>query len=246
MLKNKISVVFPVYYDERIYKSVARIIYLLEKEQIKHEVIVSGMLKEIDNLGNAIFVQTSQRGKGLAVREGVLQAEGEVIIICDADFPVSEKDFIGLLCELKDKNVVFGDRRSFYKKDKLNYSMVRRFISNIFNKVVGVLFSTKGIDTQCGLKGFRADKAKLIYSYTNLNGFLSDIEIVLICKSLMITIYNFSITWKHIHGSTVSLLFDTPQILIDFFKLMWVKRITREERYNKAIKLGRFASMRAG
>lgn len=234
MTKCKVSIVFPVYLDERVYNSVIRVYDLFKKKQINHEIIVSGILEHPDNLSHATYVKTHRKGKGLAVKEGVIQASGEIILVCDADFPVQEKVLIGILYESIGKEVVFGDRRSFYEKDKLNYSTKRRVISKLFNRVVSTVLPTNRLDTQCGLKCFKAEVAKRVYKHTSLDGFLSDIEVVLICRQLKISIHSFPLKWKHVGGSTFSLLFDTPRIIIDFFRLAWLANIGKGKDITRA------------
>lgn len=218
----EVSVVMPVYDDRRVLTSIDRVIKILKEKNIKHELIVSGVFKDPEKLKHVIFVEANRKGKGYAVKRGVFHSRGRKIIVCDADFPVEESIFIGMLQEMEGKDVLFGKRVSFINDASGSYPLKRRIISKVFRTVVGFIFSTQGIDTQCGLKCFKANVAHSIYSNTRTNGLLTDIEVTVLCRQQGITIHHLPLTWKHVPESTISLVKDSPSVLYEMIKLVWI------------------------
>ena len=122
---------------------------------------------------------TTNRGKGYAIRKGVEQACGEIIIYTDIDFPYSMLSMLKLYEGLKNNqcDVAVG------VKDKAYYNQVpkvRKVISYCLRFLVRLFLSMPITDTQCGLKGFNS-KAKPLFLATTNNRYLFDLEFIRNC-----------------------------------------------------------------
>lgn len=116
------------------------------------------------------------RGKGAAVRTGMLAATCEIRMFTDADIPFQYSVFRDILSAFERENadVVVGDRR---KSDYFQKSpMVRRMGSAVFSLVVDIIMTRRLGDTQCGLKAFRRSTVEEIFGQQQLQGFAADIE----------------------------------------------------------------------
>ncbi|MBC7552825.1 MAG: glycosyltransferase [Taibaiella sp.] len=118
-------------------------------------------------------------GKGHAIRQGVAQAIGDIIIYTDIDIPYTEGSMRAVYNKLhiNECDVAVG------VKDEAYYThlpAVRRFISRCLRLMIGTFLSMPVTDTQCGLKGFRS-KVKPLFLATTINRYLFDLEFVRNC-----------------------------------------------------------------
>lgn len=116
------------------------------------------------------------KGKGAALRKGIGQAGGELIIYTDIDFPYTEESFLKIFHALNTENydVAIGIKNEEYYAHSPRY---RTFISKILRKGIGFFFNMPVTDTQCGLKGFN-QQGKAIFLETTIDRYLFDLEFV--------------------------------------------------------------------
>ncbi len=123
------------------------------------------------------------KGKGYAVRAGMLAAKGKYRIFTDADipfgFPAIERIFYYL--DFKEFDVCIGNRKSENSQYLLQRGFMRKLSSQIFTFIISRYVVTGVNDTQCGLKGFRAHAADFLFSRSQIDGFAFDVEILYIC-----------------------------------------------------------------
>ena len=214
----QLSVIVPVYNEQDyIQSSLYEIVNFLELEQkYSWELIIVDdgsyddtfdFVKEIASNHNDIKLinYKPNRGKGFAVRTGVLDSVGEYIVFLDADLstPIQEiNNAIPLLYQGVD--LVVGSR-AHPESDIIVYpSIFRRLASSIFdlvrNQIVGL---SEFSDTQCGFKAARSDSIKPIYSKALIDRFMFDVEILFLAKKLKLDIKELPVVWKDSPGSTV-------------------------------------------
>lgn len=120
------------------------------------------------------------RGKGAAVRAGMKAAKGRVRLFTDNDVPFQLSvigDFFRLL-DREDADVVCGDRRLARSRYFDRISWARRQESRIFSLMVSWSKMDKATDTQCGIKGFRAEVAEDLFSVCRIDRFAFDVELL--------------------------------------------------------------------
>lgn len=177
---------------------------------------------------------TQNRGKGYAVRRGMLGAKGELILFCDADLATPQEETEKLLVRIEaGADVAIGSRPLRDSKLEVRQPRLREFLGRAFNVVVQVL-GIRGIDdTQCGFKLFRQTPAREIFSRCKLDGFGFDFETLMIARDLGYRIDEVPIRWSHQEGSKVVLMRDGPRMLRDLVKLrLRGKRARLEPRKN--------------
>ena len=161
-------------------------------------------------------------GKGYAVRQGVGQATGDIIIYSDVDFPYTVASMEAVYNELVANNcdVAVGVKDDQYYS---HLGPVRRFISRYLRFLVSTFLAMPITDTQCGLKGFRVP-VKTLFLQTTINRYLFDLEFIRNCfsgnkfrvKAVPVTLNE----QVHFRKMNYSILF--PEML-NFVKLLFKK-----------------------
>lgn len=117
------------------------------------------------------------RGKGAAVAAGMLRARGACRIFTDADLPYELNAVERCASRVRAGSpAVFGNRL-LDGSDSTAHSRSRRALSGMVRRIVGVFLKRNDIDTQCGLKGFAAPLAEVLFSDLRTEGFLFDVEV---------------------------------------------------------------------
>lgn len=169
-----------------------------------------------------------QRGKGYAVKCGMLRAKGDIVFFMDADLstPLAEVvAFLTYFSEHPEVDVLIGSRAHAKSNVIKKQSWLRRNMGRTFNKFVQAL-SIKGIeDTQCGFKAFRARAAHEVFSRQTLDGFAFDVEALLLAKELGYKIAVLPVRWINSPDSKVHILLDPLKMLWDLIR---IRRIVRK------------------
>ncbi len=173
------------------------------------------------DFGALDVLQTELRGKGLAVRTGALAARGRVVAFGDADLSWQPADLVrlaGMVCDATP--VVVGSREGVGAR-RLNEPRYRHAMGRVFNRIVQDL-AVGGIeDTQCGLKLFRADAARDIFTRQRINGFGFDVEALYLARKLGYGIACVPIRWEHRENSRVRPVRDAMAMLKDVLAVKW-------------------------
>ncbi len=162
------------------------------------------------------------RGKGFAVKSGMLQARGELVFFMDADLstPLSEVlKFLAHFGEHPETSVLIGSRRDSRSQILKRQKLFRQSLGRGFNKFVQ-LFGIRGIkDTQCGFKAFRASVVSEIFARQSINGFAFDVEILMLAQRLGYKIDVLPVIWINSPDSKVRVLIDPLKMLWDLIKV---------------------------
>lgn len=161
------------------------------------------------------------RGKGRAVREGMLAALGRYRFLCDVDLSMPPEQLARFLPPLRPEvQVAIGSREN--ADSEVDDSVRRRFIGRCFNAWVRLLLPLGGLrDTQCGFKCFRDDAAVDVFSRQVLDGLSFDVEILSIARHRGWTVEEVPITWVADDDSQVRLVRDSAAMARDVLLLAW-------------------------
>lgn len=165
------------------------------------------------------LLRTDRRGKGLAVRVGMLAARGETVVFGDADLSWSLGELLHF-SELVEQGapVVIGSREGLDAR-RVGEPAYRHLMGRVFNRVVQAL-AVPGIeDTQCGFKAFRADAARAIFSRATLDGFGFDVEALFLARRLGYRITVVPLRWEHRDQSRVHPVRDSLRMLADVLRV---------------------------
>jgi dolichyl-phosphate beta-glucosyltransferase len=162
------------------------------------------------------------RGKGYAVRSGILNAQGASILINDADgsSPIAELKRLEEALN-NGADIAIGSRAKPSTDTYVESLSYRKFAGNTFNFIVQSLLLPGIYDTQCGFKLYRRDAARNIFSVARLNGYGFDVESLYIAKILGYSVEEVPINWHHVDGSKVSVLTDSPFMLFEVLGIVF-------------------------
>src|SRR3989344_3196133 len=218
----KVSIVVPCYNEENRIKPFLTSLIQFSKDNLKsYEIIVVNdgskdktldVLKEFSKDIKLISYEKN-KGKGGAVREGVLSSIGEKVLFIDADGSIQPDE---MLEKLDSYDVVVGDRAS--KDSDVNAIALRNITGKLFNFYVNVLFGYKTWDNLCGFKGFKKEIAKDLFTDLIAYGWIFDVELFYKIHKKNYTLYKLPIKWVHKGDSKIKLL-DPFKMFFQLIKL---------------------------
>jgi len=182
-------------------------------------------LSLIENQGN--------RGKGFSVRNGLLQASGEIVMFTDADLSAPIEEAV-LLFEAIERgaDVAIGSRWLDKQKQTRHQPLYRRFFGRCYNRLTRTVMGLPYKDTQCGFKAFRRAAAQPIFRLQTIERWGFDPEILFIAQKLGFKIVEVPVTWGHDERSRISYLRDGTQMLREMAQ---IRSNSMRGRYDKAI-----------
>jgi dolichyl-phosphate beta-glucosyltransferase len=159
-----------------------------------------------------------QRGKGFAVRSGMLQARGEYVFYMDADLSVPLAEVNAFLRHFEahpEIQVLMGNRQHPGARITLAQSWLRRSMGQTFNRIIATLGMAGTRDTQCGFKAFRGPAAHAIFERQEIDGFAFDVEVLLLAERLGFKIGDLPVEWINSPESKVRIIRDSLGMLRD-------------------------------
>jgi glycosyltransferase involved in cell wall biosynthesis len=225
-----LSLILPAYNEQaRLPFTLGEIEAYVCAEQIDCEVIVvdngshdatSAVVQQaMSTFRQLRLLRTDRRGKGRAVRTGMLAARGDVLAFADADLSWSVDElshFPALVGE--GSPVVIGSREGVGAR-RIGEPFYRHLMGRVFNRVVQRLAVPGVEDSQCGFKAFRADAAREIFSRQRIDGFGFDVEVLFLARQLGHTIRVVPLHWEHKENSRVAPVRDTLTMLSDVVRV---------------------------
>jgi len=208
---REIAIVVPAYNEaQRILPSLERILEFLPAHFASSEVLLvddgstDGTADLVEGLfGGRVRVlrQPLRRGKGAAVRAGILAASKEWILFIDADLSIPIEEAL-TLCDSADRApVVIGSKRA--PGSRIEYPPLRQLLGGIGNLLIST-FVVRGFhDTQCGIKLYRSDAGRELFSLSRIDGFGFDFEILFLARRLGFEVVEVPIRCEHKAGGTV-------------------------------------------
>jgi dolichyl-phosphate beta-glucosyltransferase len=189
-----------------------------------------------------VFGLDKNRGKFAAIVEGMRQARGRCRIFTDADLPYDllALPYIVRLVNDRGFEIVIGDRNLPQSVYNVHTSWLRNVSTKIFSFFVYIIVTGGLFDTQCGLKGFRADVAEALFPLVTDRGFSGDVELLYIALKYNLEIKRIPVRLESHGPSTVRLFSQACRMLwrIAHLRLNWnrglyssdkLRRISRQE-----------------
>ena len=151
-----------------------------------------------------LIASQPNRGKGHAVRLGVLASHGLYVIFLDADLSTPIEELPRALELLQQADVVIGSRDLPASITRLNQNAFRRLASALFKWVrVGFIGLRRISDTQCGFKAYRGTVARQLFALTHVDRFMIDVEILYLADRAGLRIIEMPVRWTDTPGSKV-------------------------------------------
>jgi glycosyltransferase involved in cell wall biosynthesis len=173
------------------------------------------------------------KGKGYSVRNGLLQAAGDIVMFTDADLSAPMEEAERLIAALEyGADVAIGSRWMDRTRQTIHQPLYRQFFGRCFNWVTRTVMGLPFKDTQCGFKAFRRDAAQTIFRLQTIERWGFDPEILFIARKLKYTIVEVPVTWGHDERSRISYLKDGMQMLQEMGQ---IRTNSVRGRYDEAI-----------
>ncbi|MEO7793850.1 MAG: dolichyl-phosphate beta-glucosyltransferase [Thermoanaerobaculia bacterium] len=164
------------------------------------------------------------RGKGAALRAGVLASTGDEVLLCDADLSTPIEEYVRLRPRLATVEVVLGSRGLAESRIDRRQPLYRELMGRIFNLAVRAL-AVGGIkDTQCGFKLLRGEVARSLFADLRIDRFAYDVELIWLARRRGMQVEEVGVTWVDSPASSVHALRDSARMLADLFRIRWLHR----------------------
>lgn len=237
-MRRDVSVVIPAFNEAGTVSATLQVVTdFLADTGFVHEVIVvddgstdatAAEVTEFSSQAPAVRLLRLEKnqGKGSAVRRGVAEAAGDVIAFLDADLPYSTRSLGDALALVHagTTDIAIGARDLDSSTTDPSYPLIRRAMGRAFSLIVRFVLTRDIADTQCGLKAFSKEAAKLLFGESKLKGFGFDFEILFLAKKYGFRIERLPVALTHRHHSRVRLIADSLQMLVDVFRVRLLNR----------------------
>jgi glycosyltransferase involved in cell wall biosynthesis len=233
-LMQHLSVVFPLYNEERCLEDTFKLVTeYLDSLGNGYEVILVNdgsndktplIIKDIARAKDHVRVINNHknRGKGHAVRCGVLKASKKYVVFSDADLAVPVHFIKTCLQQLAvGAPVVIGSRHLAESSFKVREGPIRQVLGETFRIFTRLIFGLKVSDITCGMKGFEKTAAADIFSRSIINRWGYDAEILFLAQKLDYAIAEIPVDWSHSFDSKVSVGAASIRTFMEMFQIFY-------------------------
>jgi len=240
-----LSIVIPAHNEEfRLPPSLEQIDAFLKTQPYEAEVIIveNGSTDRTVEVSQAFaathpyvrVIEAAVRGKGLAVKEGMLVAKGDFRFICDADLSMRIDDLPQFLPpQTGDADIIIASREG-KGANRVGEPALRHFIGRVNNLIIKLTAVNGFEDTQCGFKMFSREAAEDLFRVQQMVGIGFDIELLFVAKKRGYKIKQVPITWYFDADSRMRLIGDSLNLLVEIWQIrrnwfwgVYAKRETR-------------------
>lgn len=238
-----VSFIIPAFNEaRRLPESLSRLKAYLDQRTLRYEVIVvndgstddTGAVVErwADRWPAVRGISGPHRGKGGAVRAGVLTATGRRVAFADADFSMPPEQFDRFWPRaLADIDVVIGSREAAGAR-RFGEPAYRHLMGRVFNALVRMLLLPGIQDSQCGFKCIRREIAADLCQHQTIAGWGFDVELLYIAHLRGYSIREVPISWYYERGSRIRPVRDTLTMVRD---VLCIYRHGRDHQYNRSV-----------
>lgn len=223
---HRLAVVVPAYREQdRIGHTVAEIRTALGDLDLQIVVVDDGSndgtAEAAERAGADLVIRSyPNRGKGAAVRAGILAADARTVAFTDADLSYSPGQIRTLMERVEQGwDVVVGSRQHVATTTVVRAGRLREVGGRIINMLTAVVLLGRYRDTQCGLKAMRSDVGRVIFSHSHIDGFAFDVEVFHLVERHGFTLVEVPVEVVNSTRSTVSVVRDAARLVRDLFRI---------------------------
>jgi putative flippase GtrA len=223
--RHRFTVVLPAYREEdRVAESVRQVVAALEGIDVEVVVVDDGSpdatAERAAEAGAQVVRLPRNRGKGAAVRAGMLAATGRTVAFTDVDLAYPPEQLRSLLAAVEAGwDVAVGNRRHPGSEALTRPSLVRQASSKLFNLLTSSVLLGQYRDTQCGCKAFRGDVARMLFERTRLDGFAFDVEVLHLVERYRLSLTEVPVRSLDDGTSTVRVVRAAVGMVRDLFRV---------------------------
>ena len=174
-------------------------------------------LRLVENPGN--------RGKGYSVRNGMLNARGQIVIFSDADLSSPIEEAAKLVRTLEEgADVAIGSRWLRAETQTQRQPLYRQLFGRIFNLLLRLTLGLQFKDTQCGFKAFKQPAAQAIFPLQRIERWGFDPEILFLARKFGFKVQEVPVLWGHSGGTRIHPLTDGSRMFLEMLHVRWNDR----------------------
>lgn len=237
MESTRLSVVIPAYNEEeRLGASLRRILDFLDSRLDTFEVVVvddgsiDGTVEVASKFPSPpiqVLRLPENRGKGAALKKGVLASRGEFVLLCDADLSTPIEDVETLQSRVGEADLILGSRAATDSDITKHQPIYRELMGKTFNGILRLLALVEERDTQCGFKLIRGDVARELFADLSIERFAFDVELVCLARDRGYTLVEQGVHWEDSPNSKVHPIRDSLSMFGDVLLLRWRRLVGR-------------------
>lgn len=172
------------------------------------------ILRLVENPGN--------RGKGYSVRNGMLNAKGQILLFSDADLSSPIEEAPKLLLALENgADIAIGSRWLRAETQTQRQPRHRQLFGRIFNLLLRITLGLKFKDTQCGFKAFKQSAARAIFPLQKIERWGFDPEILFLARKFGFKVQEIPVAWGHSGGTRINPLIDGARMFQEMLRVRW-------------------------
>ena len=237
-----LSIIVPAYNEEhRILPTLRALHEHLAAQPLRYEIVVvdDGSKDRTVDVVEAegipfvrVIRQTPNKGKGAAVRLGMLSARGQIRVMSDADGSMPPSQLTRLLAPIIacKADIAIGSRYADGAKSDIKQPKYRVLWSRLCNKVIQRSLVPGIRDTQCGFKAFTAETARNLFARGQIDGWAFDLEILALAKRANFRVQEVGVEWKDDRRSRVNPIKDMVKVIRE---ALTIRRNLRHGVYNQ-------------
>ena len=165
------------------------------------------------------------RGKGAAVRRGVLDSTATYVLVTDVDLSTPLSDLGALVAALREGNdLALGSRALASSNVAVRQRLHREVMGKSFNALLRLATGLPYRDTQCGFKLFRLETTRVLFEVQQIDGFAFDAELCLNARRLGLRVAEVPVTWLDNRDTKVKLVRSSSQMVCDLVRLGRIAR----------------------
>ena len=229
-----LSVVVPAYNEQEILPgSLETIFDYLDRERIDGEVLVVDdgstdrtarvAAEALRGRRGRVLEIPENRGKGSAVRRGVLAAAGRWVLMTDADLssPIDEHAKLAAAARDHDLDLAVGSRALADSQIEVRQKWPRELMGKTFNVLIRTITGLPFKDTQCGFKLMDRERVLPLFEKMVVDRFAFDVELMFLCVRFGLAVREVPVVWRNVADSRVSMIGDPLNMLWDVLRVRW-------------------------
>jgi dolichyl-phosphate beta-glucosyltransferase len=171
------------------------------------------IVRLLENPGN--------RGKGYTVRNGMMNATGQILVFTDADLssPIEEAEKLFGVIERGEADIAIGSRYLQSQLQTRKQPFYRRMLGRTFNLALRGILGLSYVDTQCGFKAFSRKAALTVFPAMKIEGWGFDPEILFLARRSGLGVAEVPVSWAHDHRSKINPLLDGARMFTELMRV---------------------------
>jgi dolichyl-phosphate beta-glucosyltransferase len=246
LMKPTISIIVPAFEEEsRLTDPVREILAFVESEKLSAELIIvddgsrdktfeksEKVCLEFPEIQTKVIRYEENRGKGFAIKTGLLAAQADIAIFSDADLstPIEELYKLVKPIQADEFDVTFGSRALDRSLIGTHQPWRREQGGKVMNLIIKTMSGLKFSDTQCGFKAFNMNKFRPLLDVMTIDRFGFDVEFLFVANYHKLRLKEIPVRWNNVEGSKVSVFRDTRRMITE---LAQIRRNAKRGIYDK-------------